>query len=202
MARKERDTSKKRKEIIKAAINTFEKVGFNEATMDQIAKEAGAVKKTLYNHFETKDKLLEVIVEECISSSQQTSLFKYNPEQPIDIQLVEIIKLRTQNFTDENRLKSMRVLFNAYTKNRDLIKSIYSNYDSPEENFIENWMKDAINDNKLDVSDIKLASQMFWSLIFGSIIWPRLVDDNLFTIDIDCIINEIIAIFLNQYGVK
>jgi TetR/AcrR family transcriptional repressor of mexJK operon len=59
----------KRKAILDAAQKIFSQKGFTSASMEQIAKEAGVSKLTLYSHFEHKDDLFISTVEQrCFSS--------------------------------------------------------------------------------------------------------------------------------------
>ena len=53
-----------RKRILQAAYGLFRKQGFNRVTMDEIASAAGLTKRTLYHHFESKDRLLADVLEE------------------------------------------------------------------------------------------------------------------------------------------
>ncbi|WNO09299.1 TetR/AcrR family transcriptional regulator [Teredinibacter sp. KSP-S5-2] len=48
----------KREHIVTTALNLFYKNGFNATGVDTIIAQAGVSKKTLYNHFRTKDELI------------------------------------------------------------------------------------------------------------------------------------------------
>lgn len=202
MPRKQRDTSKKRKELIDAAVATFEEIGFEAATMDQIAIKAGAVKKTLYNHFENKEKLLEEIIGQCISNKKEMAELSYLPEQPLKSQLVKFIETRIKNFVDPDKLKSMRVLFNTHTRHKELFNSMYSGIDTYDEDILINWITEAENDNRLKIEDKELASYLFWSMIYGAFIWPQTMNNTLKSDEIDKITNEIAEIFIKRYGLK
>src|SRR5204863_3766378 len=52
-----------REKIIKKAGELFLKVGFKSITMDDIAREMGISKKTIYKHFENKELLIEATTE-------------------------------------------------------------------------------------------------------------------------------------------
>jgi Transcriptional regulator len=56
-----------KKKIIHAAIKIFTEKGYHGSTMDQIAKEVGVSKATLYTYFKSKEEILKVI---WISSNQ------------------------------------------------------------------------------------------------------------------------------------
>jgi Transcriptional regulator len=56
-----------RNKIIQAAIKVFSEKGYHRSTMDEIAKEVGVSKATLYTYFKSKEEILKVI---WISSNQ------------------------------------------------------------------------------------------------------------------------------------
>jgi AcrR family transcriptional regulator len=51
--------SEKRNQILSLAKKKFERFGFNKTTVDEIAKTASISKRTLYQEFENKEKILE-----------------------------------------------------------------------------------------------------------------------------------------------
>ena len=51
--------SEKRAQILTLAKKKFERFGFNKTTVDELAKDAGISKRTLYQEFENKEKILE-----------------------------------------------------------------------------------------------------------------------------------------------
>ena len=51
--------SEKRTQILTLAKKKFERFGFNKTTVDEIAKDASISKRTLYQEFENKEKILE-----------------------------------------------------------------------------------------------------------------------------------------------
>ncbi|KZD12587.1 TetR/AcrR family transcriptional regulator [Oceanibaculum pacificum] len=57
-------SARKRQTIVEAGTNVFLRLGYENATMDIVATEAGVAKQTVYNHFQSKDGLFHAIVEE------------------------------------------------------------------------------------------------------------------------------------------
>ena len=49
--------------IVESAREKFFAMGFSKVTMDELASELGISKKTMYQHFESKDKLLDAVIE-------------------------------------------------------------------------------------------------------------------------------------------
>lgn len=66
-SRIERKKKKMRQKIVNVAIDLFQRQGFNNTTMEQIAIEADIARKTLYNHFPVK----EAIVDEYVKGISQ-----------------------------------------------------------------------------------------------------------------------------------
>jgi AcrR family transcriptional regulator len=52
-----------RRQILDAAYESFYAKGFTRSSVDEIAAMAGVTKRTLYNHFESKDALLAAVLE-------------------------------------------------------------------------------------------------------------------------------------------
>ena len=55
-------TDRKRDAIVQAAIGEFREHGFNGTSMDRVAAAADVSKRTVYNHFPSKEELFEAIL--------------------------------------------------------------------------------------------------------------------------------------------
>jgi TetR/AcrR family transcriptional regulator, cholesterol catabolism regulator len=66
LARRRLTTEERRQQIVDAAAELFDKVGYSNASMEDIAAEVGVAKPTLYHYFPGKDALLLEIHEEFI----------------------------------------------------------------------------------------------------------------------------------------
>ncbi len=56
--KRERDPTAKRARIAQAALELFEEQGYAETTIDQIAKAAGVARRSIFDHFPTKQAIL------------------------------------------------------------------------------------------------------------------------------------------------
>ena len=78
----------KRRQIIDGARKVFLDLGFDGASMGEIARAAGVSKGTLYVYFADKNRLFEAIVEE--ENLEQGSLaFNFDPERDVTTTLME-----------------------------------------------------------------------------------------------------------------
>ena len=50
--------------IVEAARKLFYKFGFKKVSMDEIAREAGVTKKTVYTYFSSKEELFKYFIQE------------------------------------------------------------------------------------------------------------------------------------------
>ena len=58
----------KEEQIIEVARELFHKFGFKKVSMDEIARESGVTKKTIYRYFDSKEALLEYFIQEEIQN--------------------------------------------------------------------------------------------------------------------------------------
>lgn len=66
----------KRAKILQAAKSIFLKMGYHATNMNQIAKEAGVTKLTVYNHFQDKNNLFMCAIEESCEESIRAKQFQ------------------------------------------------------------------------------------------------------------------------------
>ena len=57
------DTEEARAQILKAAESMFQRYGVSKTTMDDIAKEAGVSRPTVYRYFGDRDSLITALIE-------------------------------------------------------------------------------------------------------------------------------------------
>ena len=75
-------SEQKRINILAAAIQLFCEHGFPHTSMEEVAKQAGVSKQTVYSHFGSKDDLFVAAIESrCVAHQLSDSLLN-NPQQP------------------------------------------------------------------------------------------------------------------------
>src|SRR6478735_12492705 len=78
----------KRRQILDGARRTFLNLGFDGASMGEIARACGVSKGTLYVYFADKNRLFEAIVEE-ESIEQGKMAFNFDPDRDVETTLRE-----------------------------------------------------------------------------------------------------------------
>ena len=76
------EDSAKRRQIVDGARKVFMDLGFDGASMGEIARAAGVSKGTLYVYFADKNRLFEAIVEEEVFEQRELA-FNFDPERDV-----------------------------------------------------------------------------------------------------------------------
>ena len=82
------EETSKRRQILEGARKVFLDLGFDGASMGEIARAAGVSKGTLYVYFADKSRLFEAIVEE-EKLEQSKTAFNFDPDRDVDTTLPE-----------------------------------------------------------------------------------------------------------------
>ena len=77
----------KKEQVIEAARRLFHQFGFKKVSMDEIAKEAGVTKKTIYMYFGSKEDFLNII-------AREGELLK----NPVIVESLSLIDSKIQNY--------------------------------------------------------------------------------------------------------
>ena len=111
---KSRDKSKKRAAILEGAIDVFIDMGYEQASMDKIALTAGVSKRTVYNHFVSKENLFQAVVSDFLSQRQGLKTIAYSPDKPIKEQLLAFANAELFLIDEPRRLGLSRFLTGVF----------------------------------------------------------------------------------------
>ncbi len=164
-------TQRKRLAIIEAAREEFLSQGFRETSMDRIAERAGASKRTVYNHFDSKEDLFRAITDELLAQFRQAICCDYDPEKPIAEQLRQIANREVELLTSETYIAIFRLFLVEASASPELSQQLFS-AQSMEQDPIADWIKAATDDGRLATAQPEVASQQLSSLIKGAFFWP------------------------------
>lgn len=99
-----------RRSILDAALRVFGEHGFESASMEGIARDAGVAKLTLYRHFETKNRLFEEVVRRAQLSVRERLGTMVDRGLPLDEVLREIITRLYDGYTHPEYLAVLRMV--------------------------------------------------------------------------------------------
>ena len=196
---KERDKSKKRAIILDGAIDVFIDMGYELASMDKIAETAGVSKRTIYNHFGSKDHLFQVIVEDFLAQRQNLKTIKYDAGKTLEEQLLAFINAEIFLIDSPKRLGLSRSMTITFLSDLDYARETVSKYPPVFGMFLD-WLKEAKEDGKIKADNLLLAARLFNSLIIGALTWPPLFSNDINKYAMKPMIDEVIEVFLARYG--
>ncbi len=165
-------TDRKRQAIVDAAIAEFRSTGFESTSMDKIAATAGVSKRTVYNHFPSKDELFAQILHELWSSTAAMPPPPYDPSRPLRDQLHELLTNKMEMLQDGYFLDLARVAIAEAIHSPERAQEMVSRLSAKEE-AVTSWLRAAQADGKLTKADPVLASQMLQGNLKTFAFWPQ-----------------------------
>jgi TetR/AcrR family transcriptional regulator of autoinduction and epiphytic fitness len=166
-------TELKREDIIEAAVSEFKTNGFKATSMDRIAASARVSKRTVYNHFASKEILFQAITQELCDRAVQVSEHAYDPDIPLTIQLHAIAEQELALLTSEEFLSMFKMITSESLASPELTKTNVDNFQESGYGVVK-WIRKASKDGKLSVTDPVRAGKQFLALIEAFALWPQL----------------------------
>ncbi|MCY7295625.1 TetR/AcrR family transcriptional regulator [Alteromonas sp. a30] len=164
----------KREAIISAARTAFQNDGVQNTSMDRIAEIAQVSKRTVYNHFSTKETLLFYIMKESWEKIFVQSSAYYNPNAPLKGQLIALLDDFIQLVSSENHINLSRAVFSYFVYHtEDFKKEVDKFYDRKTN--LHHCLSAAVQDGRLIDLDIDKGIDQLCNLIKGACFWPQLM---------------------------
>jgi TetR/AcrR family transcriptional regulator, regulator of autoinduction and epiphytic fitness len=169
-------TDRKRNAIIGAAIDEFRTAGYEATSMDRIAARAGASKRTVYNHFPSKEVLFAAILHQLWDTIAGSEELSYRADRPLRDQLLDLIAQKFRLLNDEAFVSLARVAIAAGIHSPDRAHAMVARMSEREEGLTV-WIRAAAAAGRLKVKDPVFASHQLQGLIKGFAFWPQITLD-------------------------
>ena len=173
MTAPQRLTDRKREAIIQAAIAEFRANGFDITSMDKIAATAGVSKRTVYNHFPSKEELFAEILNQLwarVTAEQETA---YRPDLPLRDQMRRMLMAKLQMLGDDNFLDLARVAIAATIHSPERAQNMVARMGEREEGLTV-WIRAAQADGRLKPVDPEFAAQQIQGMLKSFAFWPQI----------------------------
>jgi TetR/AcrR family transcriptional regulator of autoinduction and epiphytic fitness len=194
-----RDKSKKRAIILDGAVDVFIEMGYELASMDKIAETANVSKRTVYNHFGSKENLFQAVVNDFLTQRQNLKTIKYNPDQPLEEQLLAFANAEIFLIDTPRRLGLSRFLTAVFLQDPEYARSTVAKY-PPVYDMMLDWLKDAEKAGTIKAESLIMAARMFYGLVEGAVTYPSLFAGGINKEALEPVLKEIIATFMARYG--
>jgi len=196
---KNRDKSKKRATILNGAIDVFISMGYELASMDKIAETAGVSKRTVYNHFGSKENLFQAIVNDFLAQRQSLKTITYESEKSLKEQLLAFANAEIFLINSPKRLEISRFLTIVFLKDINYARETVAKY-PPNYIVLLDWLKEAEKDGKIKADNLLMAARVFYALVEGAITYPATFSNGINKSAFGPMLDEIIATFLARYS--
>ncbi|NYB26457.1 MAG: TetR/AcrR family transcriptional regulator [Methanobacteriaceae archaeon] len=135
--------------IVQAAYKVFSDKGYHPSKMDEIAREVGVSKATLYSYFESKEDLLKMI---SISTSQRLNeIFQKSLEGQNSLKPFEELYNKMEEFQGSLHLNFEILSLSSHDKNiREIGRNIYDEKIDVFQVFLENLQSKGIIRDDID----------------------------------------------------
>jgi TetR/AcrR family transcriptional regulator of autoinduction and epiphytic fitness len=193
----------KREAIIQAATQAFQEFGVNGTSMDKLAELANVSKRTVYNHFATKDELVMHLVTQQWQSAILNVTASYDSNAPLDIQMCDLIMQDIEFMVSESHLDLARVAIGHFFYEPEKLKDEVGQL-KEQETAMHRWLKDAQADGKLCFDDLDRVVEEIDSLVKGQCFWPQLfkIEDALSEADKLSVAQNTVALILSRYKAR
>ena len=163
--------SSKRRQIIDGARKVFLDLGFDGASMGEIARAAGVSKGTLYVYFADKNRLFEAIVEE--ESLEQGKLaFNFDPERDVAAILMEFGQAYIQVLCRPGGGSAIRTVMAIAERMPEVGRRFYTNVVAVTVARLADYLKARAKLDNLAIDDFELASTQFTQMCQASLFMP------------------------------
>jgi AcrR family transcriptional regulator len=189
-------------QVLEGARAVFMADGFEGASVDDIAKQAGVSKATLYSYFPDKRLLfMEVANSECARQSQSAVDNIDMSAAPRDV-LGQAGRHFLRFLTSSFGQQVFRICVAESDRFPEIGRAFYRSGPERMRSEMEAYFKAAIERGELKIDDLTLAAHQFGELCKADI-WPRLmfgVIDNVSGDDIDRVVDGAVETFLARYA--
>jgi len=165
------EDSSKRRQILDGARKVFMDLGFDGASMNEIARSAGVSKGTLYVYFADKSRLFEAMVED---EALEKSKIAYNldPRRDAEITLREFGQAYIGSICRPGGGSSIRTVMAIAERMPDVGRRFYENVLARTINRLAEYLQAHVGPNDLAIDDCELAAAQFLQMCQATLFLP------------------------------
>ncbi len=165
------EDSSKRRQILDGARKVFMDLGFDGASMGEIARAAGVSKGTLYVYFADKSRLFEAIVEEEMVE-QSMATFNFDPERDVVTTLREFGQAYIQLLCRPRGGSAIRTVMAIAERMPDVGRRYYEHVLANTIDRLAAYLEVHVAADDLVIGDSKLAASQFMQMCQASLFLP------------------------------
>ena len=191
-------------QVLEGARTVFMRDGFEGASVDDIVREAGVSKATLYSYFPDKRLLfLEVAKIECNAQSN-AAISSIESSGDIREALTTAAQRMIRFFTSDVGLQVYRIVVGESQRFPEVGREFYASGPAVVREILRNFLQKGIDEGKLQIDDLELATDQFPELCKAGIHLQLVIGlrDSVTEEEIDRVVAGAVEMFLCQYEVR
>lgn len=168
-------TERKREEILRAAAEAFRHEGFRATSADRIAERARVSKRTLYNHFPSKDALFDAVIASYWARLSPLAAPIGHDDAPVEARLAELLRTRLAVLLDPEVLGIFRAVLAESVRTPELARAFRQGSAHLELLGFVPLLAHEHARGRLTVDDVLVAAGQLWGLVFEGLFWPSVM---------------------------
>jgi AcrR family transcriptional regulator len=173
---KEESTNPKREQILNAALTVFSKKGYGEATIPDIAQEAGVAVGTIYNYYQGKRHLLISLIETFVITEPFKKLIEHPPEADDVAFFSSMIEERLEFGT--GNLDRFFFLFGEIQRNPELRQQYVEQVLHPIMKYIEDYLNSRVDSGAFRPVNTAVMSRLLPAMVIGLVLMFHIEGEN------------------------
>src|SRR5882672_6348649 len=165
------EDSSKRRQILDGARKVFMELGFDAASMNEIARSAGVSKGTLYVYFADKNRLFEAILEN-EALEQGKVLFNLDPGRDPETTLREFGQAYMALLLRPGGGSWIRTVMAIAERMPEVGRRYYANVLEKMINLLADYLRAHVTSGDLAIDDCQLAASQFMEVCKASLFLP------------------------------
>jgi AcrR family transcriptional regulator len=165
------DDSSKRRQILDGARRVFMDLGFDGASMGEIARAAGVSKGTLYVYFADKSRLFEAIVEQEVLEQGEIA-FNFDPARDVAITLREFGCAYIELLCRPGGGSAIRTVMAIAERMPEVGRRYYERVLDKGINRLAAYLDAHVASGELAIEDLQLAASQFMMMCQASLFLP------------------------------
>ena len=159
-------------QIVEAAIAVFSRLGFHKARMDDIAREAGVSKGTLYWYFESKDAITKALLQHLFEQEVQEVTTVLAAEGSVSERLLVLTQQLAGRLEEQEKLIPIIHEFYATASRDPTVQHTLAGYNQAYRELLAAHIRQGIERGEFHLSDAEAAATIIGAIIEGlALLW-------------------------------
>jgi AcrR family transcriptional regulator len=156
----------KKQHIIEAALKRFSHFGINKTTMSEIAEDIAVSKANLYYYFPDKTALVIEVIKHLIAEGMQAYNEILSQSMSVLEMLIRFLKIR-RDFFEKHYLLHITLGFADSHLNMEELEALREYAETKELEILHKTFKKGMDTLELVTFDVKIISQMYFTILKG-----------------------------------